>query len=108
MYNITKLVQSNKKEAIEIIKSMGGKIDFVENPENWNGNLSKAKVPMVIIDDLPIYECVVLAVRLTESGDIEFYGLDVDVPEASCWREVSECANNTENEIYYFIGGNER
>lgn len=106
MHNISKLVQENKQEAIEIIKKNGGSISFVGDvaPDKWIGNLNEVKLPFVIISDLPIFDCAVLAVRLTESGEIEFYGLDVDIYEASMWREVSECANNTENEIYEYIG----
>lgn len=108
MHNIGKLVRENKAEAIDIIKAFGGEISFIggKAPEGneWLDGVDKKALPWVIVYDCELIDMAVLAVRLNESGEIEFYGFDTKVPEASDWREVSECANGTENEIYEFIG----
>ena len=109
MHNIGKLVRENKAEAHKIIKAFGGEISFIGGvePKEFNGNPYKLNVPIIILDCAELVDCAVLAVRCGKSeGDIEFYGLDLSVPEASEWFTTSECANNTENEIYEFIGDN--
>jgi len=106
MHNISKLVRENKAEAIDIIKAFGGEISFIGGvePKEFNDNPYKLNVPIIILDCAELIDCAVLAVRLNESGEIEFYGFDTKVPEASEWFTASECANNTDNEIYEFIG----
>ena len=109
MIHIEEFIEKNKQEAIEILKAHNGRIDFVEDGDaldtgEWCGNPNEVEVPWVIYAPGELADLAVLSVRLNEKGEMEFYGLDVDVIEASDWFYVTDCVSNTENEIYEFLG----
>lgn len=111
MVNISNFIKQNRFEAIEILKAHNGRINFVEDGDaldngEWCGNPYDIAVPWVITAPAGLADIAVLAVRLNEKDEIEFYGLDVEVIEASDWFSWADCVANTENEIYEYLGQN--
>ena len=114
MLDIVQIIKKNREEAYELIKSVGGRIDFVENiikgstddsEDDWHGDLNKVNVPFVILsfnDELA--DTAVLSVKCGENeGDIVFLGYDVDEWTCSGWSSYAECCSNTDNDIYLFV-----
>lgn len=115
MHDITKLIQENRKEAYDIIKARGGKIEFVENiihnnPENdeeddWDGTIGEENVPWVVLGFDTIFDTAVLAVKCSErEPNIEILAFDAENNSCIGWCDDATCCGNTENSIYEFIG----
>ena len=116
MHDITKLIQENRKEAYEIIKAHGGKIEFVEDiihndPEDdyqddWNGCIVAQNVPWCILEGCDhLMDVAVLAVKCSErEGQVDFLIYDNELDEVFGWESDATCCNNTENYVYEFIG----
>ena len=115
MHDISKLIRENRKEAYDIIKAHGGKIEFVKdiihnNPDNdeeddWIGSIGEENVPWVILGFDEIVDTAVLAVKCGKNEpNIEFLAFDNDSYECIGWCDDASCCSNTENAIYEVIG----
>ena len=115
MKNIREIVNENRKEAYELVKARGGRIDFVEgivkgstddSEDDWLGDPYDEDIPFVILsaDTLGSFayiDTAVLAVKVCEDKeDIMFLGYDCADGCCSGWHTIGECAYETDNEIY--------
>lgn len=114
MLDIAQIIKKNREEAYELIKSVGGRIDFVEDiikgstddsEDDWNGDPNNVSLPWVILAfDEELVDTAVLAVKCGENeGDIVFLGYDVAEWTCSGWSSYAECCSNTDNDIYLFV-----
>ena len=114
MLDIAQIIKKNREEAYELIKSVGGLIDFVEDiikgstddsEDDWNGDPNDVSLPWVILAfDEELVDTAVLAVKCGENeGDIVFLGYDVAEWTCSGWSSYAECCSNTDNDIYLFV-----
>ena len=105
MKDITPIIEENCKEAIEIVKKNGGRIDFVEGivDDNWDDNPNMYNVPWVVVGyDEGIIDTAVLAVR-NNGVCLEFLAFDNVACECYGWIYSAECCSNSENEVYMFL-----
>ena len=108
MQDIKKVINENHTEAYDLIKSVGGRIDFVANisEDDWHGNPNKHSLPWVVVVvgcDEGLIDAAVLSVKCGEDGNIEFLAFDVEIGECYGWILHTTCHGNTENEVYMFI-----
>jgi len=118
MQDITKVINENRNEAYDLIKGLGGRIDFVEDiikgttddsEDDWQGDPNEHSLPWVVVGyDEGLIDTAVLAVKCGErnelpNGDIEFLAFDVEAGECYGWISYATCCSNTENEVYMFI-----
>ena len=108
MHNISKLISENRKEAYELLKNNGGRIDFIDNPEGDNINndaVFEANLPWVGMDDGgdSIADFAVLAAECNgECISILTYSTECEDVEG--WRMDAECIYGSENCVYEEIG----
>ena len=117
MKDIATLIRENRKEAIDLLKGREGMLFFVDetnvdmsdekNPKYVGDNIMTENIPWVIVpftDDLA--DIAVLGAILSkdekDNDVIEFIGWDNE-PMAVLWFDDTECASNSENEIYLAI-----
>ena len=117
MKNLSLIVEENKREAIDLLKQHGGRIDFVEdiihnNPDDYEeddflGSIGDFSCPIVLVDgcDCNVEPCVVLSVIYDDEKDclmawvrdIETRGEVLDD-----WLDCS-FANYSEDDVYQCI-----
>ena len=112
MKQIFNIVNENRKEAIDLVKKNGGRIDFVEgiirnNPDDpvedsWDGYIAEEEVPWVIMGLDSIVDTAVLAVRL-DGEKLLFLCYDVESGWVYGWYSCATCCGHTDNEVYLFI-----
>lgn len=108
MENFYNILKENKQEAFELLKKVGGRIDFAGNFNEEDGSFNDNSIgdcPAIIFGDVRLVDGIALAVKLGEEPNtIEFYGYDCE-DDAVGWMDTESCIQNTENEIYLAIDG---
>jgi hypothetical protein len=124
MKSLSVILEENKREAIEIVKAQGGRIDFVEgkyihsnNPfdyeeDDFVGNLGDFNCPRVIVGGCDsMYECAVLSVVYDEDkGQLMAWVIDVET-EGEILYDWYECSfesysdDDVYQQIYNLVNG---
>ena len=117
MKNLSLIVEENKREAIDLLKQHGGRIDFVEgiihnNPDNYEeddflGSIGDFPCPIVLVDgcDYNVEPCAVLSVIYDNEKDcLMAWVRDIETRGAifDTWLDCS-FANYSENDVYQCI-----
>ena len=116
MKSLSVILEENKREAIEIVKAQGGRIDFVggivhNNPDDYeedgfDGNLGYCNCPRVIVGGCDcIDECAVLSVLFDEDkGRLMAWVYDIDT-EGAIVNDWYECSfeSYSDDKIYQHI-----
>lgn len=106
MKYITDIVLENKKEAYDLLKKAGGRIDFAVGLDEYENFDDVGDSPSVILDGESIVDGLALAVRVgVEPNTIDFLAYDLDLEDNIGWLMTDRCLSNSENEIYLAIEG---
>ena len=107
MHNIWKFINENKKEAYELLKNNGGRIDFINDPEREdidsdevfkNENLPWVGLP----NGNGVADYAVLAAECDGDGfSILVYNTEENCSEG--WQTDAECIYGSENYVYTAI-----
>ena len=117
MKNLSLIVEENKREAIDLLKQHGGRIDFVEdiihnNPDDYEeddflGSIGDFNCPIVYADgcDDNVEPCMVLSVIYDNKKDcLMAWVRDIETRGAILddWFDCS-FANYSEDDVYQHI-----
>ena len=116
MKNLSLILEENKREAIDLLKQHGGRIDFVEdiiknNPDNYEeddflGDISDFDCPIVLAEGCEdVEECAVLSAVYNEDNDsIDVWVRDT-ASEGSFLDFWTDCSfgNYSEDDVYQHI-----
>ena len=117
MKKISVVLEENKREAIEIVKAQGGRIDFVEdiihnNPDNYEedeflGSIGDFHCPIVLVDtcDYHFEPCAVLSVIYDDEKDcLMAWVIDIET-RGSFLYDWLDCsfANYSEDSVFQNI-----
>jgi len=118
MFTLDFVTENNKKEAIEILRKHGNRINFAHALED--GSLTEDNFDYsdldTVEDDYPCvildggngpYDAYVLAVKVNTENEIEILVLD---PEENYteWVSVATCCSYSENDVYLTIDNYDR
>jgi len=110
MFTLDFVTENNKKEAIEILRKNGGRINFASALDNGAHEDEFDNSDIDVNDDLPCvildcgngpFDAYVLAVEVTNDNvDILIYDPEENHTE---WVDTSACCSYSENDVYLTI-----
>lgn len=115
MINIAKAVAENRKEAFDIIKANGGRIEFASNiihgstddDDDWDGDNDELdELPAVVVSGSDcIVDAVVLAVKCGDEDNkvVDFLAFDIEADYVIGWLNYGDAVCSCDDNIYQHI-----